>query len=78
MINCVKGLIANVFTFVDASEMISKISLWNERDKAIKDGQDKLNNSNIKIIARTKMRIMAVRARKNIGMLTNVMCSMHE
>jgi len=74
----VKGLIANVFTFVDASEMISKISLWNERDKAIKDGQDKLNNSNIKIIARTKMRIMAVRARKNIGMLTNVMCSMHE
>ena len=43
-----KGLIANVFTFVDASKMISKVSLWNERDKAIKDGQDKLNNSNIK------------------------------
>lgn len=43
-----QGLVANVFTFVDASKMISKISLWDERDKAIKDGQDKLNNSNIK------------------------------
>jgi IS5 family transposase len=43
-----KGLVSNIFTFVDASKMISKVSLWNERDKAIKDGQDKLNNSNIK------------------------------
>src|SRR5271154_2699133 len=42
-----KGIISNAFTFVDASKMISKVSLWNERDKAIKDGQDKLNNHNI-------------------------------
>lgn len=43
-----KGLIANVFTFVDASQMISKVSLWDERDKAIKAGEDTLNNHNIK------------------------------
>ncbi|ETZ04478.1 hypothetical protein [Holospora undulata] len=39
-----KGLASNVFTFVDASKMISKLSLWDERDMAIKDGQEKLNN----------------------------------
>jgi hypothetical protein len=27
--------------------MISKVSLWDERDKAIKEGEDKLNNQNI-------------------------------
>ena len=43
-----RGLIANVFTFVDASQMISKMSLWDERDKAIKEGEEKLNNRNIK------------------------------
>jgi IS5 family transposase len=42
-----KGLVSNAFTFVDASKMISKISLWNERDEAIKDGEDKLSNQNI-------------------------------
>jgi IS5 family transposase len=42
-----KGLIADVFTFVDASQMISKVSLWDERDKAIKDGEEALNNANI-------------------------------
>ena len=42
-----KGLVSNTFTFVDASKMISKVSLWNERDKAIADGEEKLNNQNI-------------------------------
>ena len=27
--------------------MISKVSLWEERDKAISDGEDKLNNKNL-------------------------------
>ena len=27
--------------------MISKISLWDERDKAIREGEEKLNNKNI-------------------------------
>jgi IS5 family transposase len=30
-------LVSNVFTFVDATGIISKVSLWNERDKAIED-----------------------------------------
>lgn len=42
-----KGLVSNTFTFVDASKMISKVSLWNERDKAIANGEEKLNNKNI-------------------------------
>src|SRR3990167_5253327 len=33
-----KGLFGNVFTFVDASSIIAKTSLWEERDKAIADG----------------------------------------
>jgi len=36
-----------VFTVVDATALISKFNLWEERDNSIKDGYDKLNNSNI-------------------------------
>ena len=39
-----KGLVSNVFTFVDASQMISKLASWEERDKAISEGIEKLNN----------------------------------
>jgi len=49
-----KGLVSNVFTFVDASKMISKLSLWDERDKAIADGEEKLNNKNIDKYSRDK------------------------
>lgn len=40
-----KGLANNVFTFVDASQMISKVCLWEERDRAIAEGLEKLNNT---------------------------------
>jgi len=49
--NCVreqlkqKGLVREIFTFVDSSQLISKIHLWNERDKAIAEGLEKFNNS---------------------------------
>lgn len=33
-----------MFTFVDASQMISKAALWEERDRAISAGIKKLNN----------------------------------
>jgi IS5 family transposase len=49
-----KNLIANVFTFVDASQMVSKVSLWDERDKAIKAGEETLNNQNIEDFAADK------------------------
>jgi len=39
-----QGLFGNVFNFIDASTIISKVSLWEERDQAIKDGEEKLNN----------------------------------
>lgn len=43
-----KGLIGSTFHFLDASGIITKTALWQERDKAIKDGEDKLNNQNLK------------------------------
>jgi len=42
-----QGVVTDIFTFVDASSMISKLTTWQERDKAIKDGEEKLNNANI-------------------------------
>jgi len=46
-----KGLITNIFTFVDASQLVSKVSLWDERDKAIAAGEETLNNQNIEEFA---------------------------
>lgn len=48
------GLVREVFTFVDATHLISKLHLWNERDKAIKAGLDKLNNQTISKVAADK------------------------
>lgn len=42
-----KGIMKNVFTFVDASKIISKQTTWEQRDKAIKEGEEKLNNKNV-------------------------------
>lgn len=50
------GHVGNVFHFVDASQVLSKINLWEARDKAIADrenqernddGAPKMNNSNV-------------------------------
>lgn len=43
-----KGLFGDVFKFIDASSLITKTALWEERDRAIKNGEDKLNNANVK------------------------------
>jgi IS5 family transposase len=42
-----QGLMSEVFTFVDATHLISKANLWEERDKAIAEKYEKLNNENI-------------------------------
>lgn len=42
-----RGLFGNVFTFIDASSIITKTALWKERDRAIKDGKERLNNKNV-------------------------------
>jgi transposase, IS5 family len=39
-----QGLFGNIFAVIDASAIISKTALWEERDRAISDGHKKLNN----------------------------------
>jgi len=41
------GILKNLFTFVDATVIKVKETTWEERDKAIKQGEEALNNSNI-------------------------------
>lgn len=47
-----KGFIGSTFYFADASGIITKTALWEERDKAIEDGNEKLNNDNVKDYAK--------------------------
>lgn len=42
------GILRSVFRFTDATAIITKQTTWEERDKALKEGQDKLNNHNVK------------------------------
>src|SRR3989338_8243471 len=49
-----EGLFGNIFYFIDASAIITKTALWNERDRAIKDGHEKLNNLVVKDYATDK------------------------
>jgi IS5 family transposase len=49
-----KGYMSEVFTFVDATHLISKASLWEERDEARKKKYGKLNNEVLPKVARDK------------------------
>lgn len=40
-----QNLFGEVFTFIDASSIITKTALWEERDKAIAAGEEKLKNA---------------------------------
>ena len=48
------GLIREIFTFVDATKLVSKMSTWADRDKAIKEGLEKFNNATAARIAKDK------------------------
>ena len=48
------GYMSQVFTFVDASHLISKASLWKERDEVIKKRYEKLNNQTLPKVAKDK------------------------
>ena len=48
------GYMSEVFTFVDATHLISKASLWEERDEARKQKFEKLNNEVLPKVARDK------------------------
>lgn len=49
-----QGLMSEVFTFVDAAHLITKANLWKERDEAIKQSYEKLNNEVLPKVARDK------------------------
>jgi len=49
-----QGYMNEVFSFVDASHLISKANLWEERDKAIKEKYEKLNNDVLPKVAHDK------------------------
>jgi IS5 family transposase len=61
-----EGLFGNIFYFIDASAIIAKTALWEERDRAIKDGHDKLNNLVIKNYASDKDARWGAKSKKNI------------
>lgn len=60
------GLFGNVFTFIDASTIITKTALWEERDRAIRDGAEKLNNANVGTYAADKDARWGAKSKKNI------------
>jgi IS5 family transposase len=43
-----KHLVRGVFHFVDATSIVTKHTTWAERDRAIKKGEEALNNDNVK------------------------------
>lgn len=61
-----QGLFGNVFTFIDASTIITKTALWEERDRAIKDGEKTLNNAIVKKYAKDKDARWGAKSKNNI------------
>lgn len=59
-------LFGNIFYFIDASTILTKTALWEERDRAIKDGHDKLNNLVVKDYAADKEARWGAKSKKNI------------
>jgi len=69
-----QGYIGNIFHFVDASSLISKINIWTARDKAIRDkenkerdenGNKKLNNKNVSKYSSDKEAKFGCKGNKN-------------
>lgn len=58
-----QGCLKEVFTFVDSSMLISKLTTWSERDKAIESGEAKLNNQNIDRFAKDKQARMGCKGK---------------
>lgn len=60
------GLFGNMFTFIDASSIITKTALWEERDRAIKAGEEKLNNAIVNMYTADKEAKWGAKSKKNI------------
>jgi len=61
-----KGLFGDVFKFIDASSIVTKTALWEERDKAIANGEEKLNNANVKNYAADKEARWGAKSKTNL------------
>ena len=57
------GLMSEVFTFVDATHLISKANLWQERDKATAQKMEKLNNETLPKVAVDKQARMGCKGK---------------
>lgn len=60
------GLFGNVFTFIDASAIVSKTHLWEERDRAIAQGAETLNNVNVAKYAKDTEARWGAKSKSNI------------
>ena len=58
------GLIREVFTFVDASHLVSKLSTWSDRDKAIEKGLEVFNNETASKVASDKQARFGAKSKK--------------
>jgi transposase, IS5 family len=60
------NLFGETFSFIDASAIITKNQLWKERDKAIADGLETLNNITVKKYAADKQARWGAKGKHNI------------
>lgn len=60
------GLFGNIFAVIDASSIVSKTALWEERDRAIADGNKKLDNAVVAKYAADKDARWGAKSKKNI------------
>ncbi len=61
-----KNLFGEVFTFLDASSIVTKTALWEERDRAIAEGEAKLNNLNVSNYTADKDAKWGAKSKNNI------------
>jgi IS5 family transposase len=46
-----EGLIGDTFSFIDATGIVTKTALWDERDRALRQGETTVNNRNVQQFA---------------------------
>jgi IS5 family transposase len=60
------GLIREIFTFVDASQLISKLTTWDDWDRTIKQGLEQFNNKTVGKVAADKQARFGCKGKKQI------------
>ena len=61
------GLMNEVFSFVDASHLVAKANLWKERDQAIKQKYEELNNDVLPKVAHDKEARIGCKGKQKYG-----------